>query len=170
MHRKHVYSEAIKIAAELRKHVPRQRAVLFHGTPYPCAILKSDFLICPRNLAEGGIAFTRQLHVAVYWALLGRMVDERQGAVFVLDRDKLARKFSLTPFCWRKSGADKSRGDFEAEDVEMAVLKIGNGQVRFAGHGGGGQREHKSGERTPSDDSLEPSGRNDCGHEHGRES
>jgi len=116
MHRKHVYSEAIKIAAELRKHVPRQRAVLFHGTPYPCAILKSDFLICPRNLAEGGIAFTRQLHVAVYWALLGRMVDERQGAVFVLDRDKLARKFSLTPFCWRKSGADKSRGDFEAEE------------------------------------------------------
>jgi len=104
------------IAAELRKYVPRQRAVLFHGTPCPCAILKSDCLIYQRNLAEGGIAFTRQLHVAVYWALLGRMADEGQGAVFVLDRDKLAQNFSLTPFRWRKSGADKSRGDFEAEE------------------------------------------------------
>ncbi len=111
-----LYSEAIKIAAELRKYVPRQRAVLFHGTPYPCAILKSNSLIYHRSLAEGGIAFTRQLHVAVYWALLGRMEDEQQGAVFVLDRDKLAQNFSLTPFRWRKSGADKSGGDFEAEE------------------------------------------------------
>jgi hypothetical protein len=110
------YAKAMKIAAELRKHVPRQRAVLFHGTPYPCAILKSDRLIYQRSLVEGGIAFTRQLHVAVYWALLGRMKDEQQGAVFVLNRDKLAQNFSLTPFHWRKSGADKSRGDFEAEE------------------------------------------------------
>jgi hypothetical protein len=110
------YLDAIKVSADLRRYIPRQRAVLFHGTPYPCAILKSDFLIYPRDLAEGGISFTRQLHVAVYWALLGRMGDEQQGAVFVLDRDRLAQNFSLTPFRWRKSGADKSRGDFEAEE------------------------------------------------------
>jgi hypothetical protein len=110
------YLDAIKVSADLRKYVPRHRAVLFHGTPYPCAILRSNSLIYERSLAEGGISFTRQLHVAVYWALLGRVEDEQQGAVFVLDRDKLAQKFSLTPFHWRKSGEDKSRGDFEAEE------------------------------------------------------
>lgn len=116
MQRQHPYSEATKVAAELRRCIPRQRGVLFHGTPYPCAILKSNSLLYQKNLAEGGISFTRQLDVAVYWALVGRMIDEKQGAVFVLDRDKLAQNFSLTPFRWRKSGADKSRGDFEAEE------------------------------------------------------
>jgi hypothetical protein len=37
--------------------------------------------------------------------------------VLVLDRDKLAHDFSLRPFCWRKWGSDKSRGDFEAEET-----------------------------------------------------
>jgi hypothetical protein len=45
------------------------------------------------------------------------MIDEEQGAIFLFDRDKLAQNFSLTPYCWRKFGEDKSRGDFEAEEV-----------------------------------------------------
>jgi hypothetical protein len=110
------YAADIRIAAEVRGLVPRQRAVLFHGTPYGCAILKDDRLIYSRDLAEQGICLTRQLHIAIYWALLGRFVDEQQGAVFILDRDKLAYNFSLTPFCWRRSGEDKSCGDFEAEE------------------------------------------------------
>ena len=111
------YTEEIKIAADVRKFVPRQRAILFHGTTHPCSILNSNRLIYPQNHSEEGVSFTRQLHVAIYWALLGRMGgDEKQGAVFVFDRDKLAHNFSLTPFCWRKGGVDKSRGDFEAEE------------------------------------------------------
>src|SRR5690348_5416278 len=79
------YREAINIAAELRKYVPRQRAVLFHGSPYPCAILNSNCLLSRTDVVDGSVAFTRQLHVAVYWARMGRMIDEGQGAVFVLD-------------------------------------------------------------------------------------
>jgi hypothetical protein len=37
--------------------------------------------------------------------------------MLVLDLDKLIHDFSLTPFCWRKWGSDKSRGDFEAEET-----------------------------------------------------
>jgi len=110
------YAADIKIAADVRSFVPRQRSVLFHGTPHACAILRNDRLTYSRGNIDEGLCFTRQLHIAIYWALMGRFKDEKLGAVFILDRDKLAYSFSLTPFCWRRSGADKSRGDFEAEE------------------------------------------------------
>ena len=117
MGRQYSYSKEISIAAELRKFVPRQRAVLFHGTQYPCSILKSNSLIYARHLTHGGVSFTRLFHVGIYWACLHRDPGENQGAVFVLDRDKLARDFRLMPYCWRGWGSDKSRGDFEAEEL-----------------------------------------------------
>jgi hypothetical protein len=111
------YAEEIKIAADLRKYVPRGRAVLFHGTRFPCSILKSNCLIYNWEVVDGGVSFTRLLHVGIYWARLGRATGEECGAVLVFDRDKLAHDFALRPFCWRKWESDKFRGDFEAEET-----------------------------------------------------
>src|SRR5262249_25524534 len=111
------YAADIRIAAEVRGLVPRQRAVLFHGTQFPCSILKTDCLVYSRYLADGGISFSRLLHVGVYWGRLGREDGEKQGAVFVLDRDRLSHDFRLEPYCWRKWNSNKSRGDFEAEEA-----------------------------------------------------
>lgn len=111
------YRPEIAIAAELRKYVPRQRSLLFHGSVTPCAILRSDCIRCPESRYEDiGASFSRLLHVGVYWARLGRRPDEGQGAIVVLDRDKLAQDFRLRPYCWDGCGSDKSSGDFEAEE------------------------------------------------------
>lgn len=94
-----------------------QRSLLFHGSVMPCAILTSDCIRCPESRYEDiGVSFSRLLHVGVYWARLGRRPDEKQGAIFVLDREKLAQEFRLVPYYWSGWGSDKSRGDFEAEE------------------------------------------------------
>jgi hypothetical protein len=111
------YAAEIEIAADLRKCIPRQRAVLFHGTRFPCSILKTNCLVYHREMVDGGVSFTRLLHVGVYFARIGHPTGEEHGAVLVLDREKLMHDFSLRPFCWRKLGWDKSRGDFEAEEI-----------------------------------------------------
>ena len=117
MARAYDYRPEIAIAADLRKYVPRQRSLLFHGSVTPCAILRSDCIRCSGDLNEDGICFSRLLHVGVYWARLGRRPDENQGAIFVLDRDKLASDFRLLPYRWNDWWEpDKSRGDFEAEE------------------------------------------------------
>ena len=112
----YAYRPEMAIAADLRKYVPRQRSLLFHGSVTPCAILRSDCIRCSGDSNEDGVRFSRLLHVGVYWARLGRRPDENQGAIFVLDRDKLAEDFRLEPYCWAGWEADKSQGDFEADE------------------------------------------------------
>jgi hypothetical protein len=51
------YGQEIKIAADLRKYLPRSRAVLFHGTRFPCSILKSNCLIYNWEVVDGGVSF-----------------------------------------------------------------------------------------------------------------
>jgi hypothetical protein len=65
------YAEEIKIAADLRKYVPRGRAVLFHGTRFACSILKSNCLIYNWEVVDAGVNFTRLLHVGIYFARTG---------------------------------------------------------------------------------------------------
>lgn len=110
------YRPEIAIAADLRKYVPRQRSLLFHGSVTPCAILRSDCIRYEHG-GDAGVSFSRLLHVGVYWARLGRRPDENQGAIFVLDRDKVAQDFRLLLYHWNDWWEpDKSRGDFEAEE------------------------------------------------------
>jgi hypothetical protein len=110
------YTEEARIAAALRDQVPRGRAVLFHGTVYPATILRENRLRHP-DFASEAIHFSRALHVAVYWGRLGRDDDEMQGAVFVIDRERLAQNYKLVLDC---SVPGKARGDFEAEEMIVA--------------------------------------------------
>jgi hypothetical protein len=107
------FAEEIRVAGTLRGKAPRGRALLFHGTVYPGAILR-DNRLRHIDFASCAVHFSRALHVAVYWARLGRDDDEMRGAVFVIDRERLAQNYKLVADC---SIPDKARGDFEAEEM-----------------------------------------------------
>jgi len=107
------FDEVLRIAAALRDHVPRRRAVLFHGSPYPMAILRENRLR-HADFASCAVHFSRAFHVGIYWASLGRDDDEMRGAVFVIDRDRLLCDYRLTPDCYIEG---KRFWHFEAEEL-----------------------------------------------------
>ena len=79
--------------------------VIFHGSRHPHSILNLNALLSSTIRASGGevppiaISCTRSIHVALYWATLKRMGgDENQGAVFVLDRIRLAQDFRVQTY------------------------------------------------------------------------
>jgi hypothetical protein len=73
-----------------------------------------------RHPPHGAISFSRLLHVAAYWATLPRHgEDEQHGAIFILDRTKLAQQYKLE--CYRDAVWDQyperaARKSFEAEE------------------------------------------------------
>jgi len=61
------------------------------------------------------VCFTRLAEIAVYWAEVKRDDDEGCGAVFILHRPSLRRRYTLVPFhdtIWDTDG----RMNFEAEE------------------------------------------------------
>ncbi len=82
------------IANNIRPLIKTSQPVLYHGTRYAQKILKSNELRWP-DVGFSAVHFSRQLHTSAYWALMPRDDDEGKGAVFVLDRDRLAQKYKL---------------------------------------------------------------------------
>ncbi|MCZ8099083.1 MAG: hypothetical protein O9972_14320 [Burkholderiales bacterium] len=83
------YPQAVRLAARFRKHVrlPRGRSLLFHGTSTPDAILSARHL----KGGIGGVSFTRELHIACHYAMLGQF-PEVSSAILVFDRDEMRRR------------------------------------------------------------------------------
>jgi hypothetical protein len=112
------FDEAIQLAKIARPLLPRGHSVLYHGSRYPAAILRDNVLWCA-NVGTFAVSFTRLLHVAIYWAQVPRDDEEKVGAVFVLDRDRLARAYKLEPFrdpFWDNCPARSTRKASEAEE------------------------------------------------------
>jgi hypothetical protein len=82
------------LSKSIRPLVRASQPVLFHGTRYPKQVLREDRLLYPMSGTQS-VHFTRSLPMATYWALLDRRDDEGIGAVFVLDRDRLAQDYSV---------------------------------------------------------------------------
>jgi hypothetical protein len=85
---------AASLAKGIRHSIDRSRPVLFHGTRYARNILRNDEL-CSAPVGLAAVSFSRQLEISIYWAILDRDDDEGQGAILVLDRDRLTQKYKL---------------------------------------------------------------------------
>jgi hypothetical protein len=112
------FDEAIHLSKTARQLLPRGRSLLYHGTPCPIKILRENVL-WSANVGTFAVSFTRLLHVAIYWAKVPRDDDEKVGAIFVLDRDRLVHNFKLEPFrdpFWDDCPARCSRKASEAEE------------------------------------------------------
>jgi len=111
------FDEAIRLTNEARRLIPRGRSLLYHGSRSPNEILRGNEL----RFSDAGlpvVSFSRLLHVGIYWATLKREA-ERLGAVFVLDRDLLARNYRLEPFrdpIWDDEPERRERRSSEAEE------------------------------------------------------
>jgi hypothetical protein len=100
------FAEAIDLAKKARALLDLSQPVIFHGSRHPKSILALNALVSATRRAPGAevppnaISCTRSLHVALYWAMLERRIggDESRGAVFVLDRTRLAQKFRLQTY------------------------------------------------------------------------
>lgn len=111
------YNKAIQLAKVARPLLPRGRSLLYHGTRAPTQILRENVLLVPR-VGIQAVSFSRQLHVAIYWATHKREND-KLGAVFVLDRDLLAHTYKLEPFrdpIWDDHPERSARKSSEAEE------------------------------------------------------
>jgi len=99
-------AKAIDLAKKARPLLDLSQPVIFHGSRHPKSILQFNALLSATRRAPGAevppiaISCTRSLHVALYWATLERFIggEEGLGAVFVLDRTRLAQKFRLQTY------------------------------------------------------------------------
>jgi hypothetical protein len=85
---------ATMLANNIRRLVRSARPVLYHGTRFARKILKNNELGWPDE-GLSAIHFSRLLHTAAYWALLPRDGDDGEGAILVLDRDRLTQSYKL---------------------------------------------------------------------------
>jgi hypothetical protein len=99
------FAEAIDLAKKARPLLDLSQPVIFHGSRRPKSILEINALLSATRRAPGAevppvaISCTRSIHVALYWAMLERVGgDEGTGAVFVLDRTRLAQDFRLQTY------------------------------------------------------------------------
>jgi hypothetical protein len=90
------YLDAERRLASVARETAMNRDVLYHGTRYPQLILRTGVLF---RAESGGtkVCFTRAAEVAAYWALLERDDDEGRGAILILDRQSLDRRYKLVP-------------------------------------------------------------------------
>jgi hypothetical protein len=98
-------AKAIDLAKKARPLLDLSQPVIFHGSRHPKSVLRLNALLSATRRAPGAevpliaVSCTRSLHVALYWAMLERIGgDESQGAVFVLDRTRLAQDFRLQTY------------------------------------------------------------------------
>jgi hypothetical protein len=111
------FGEPIQLAKIARPLLPCGGSVLYHGSRSPKEILHENVLRVPES-GIPAVSFTRMLHVAIFWATLKRE-DESVGAVFALDRNRLAHTFRLEPFrdpFWDNDPERRVRKASEAEE------------------------------------------------------
>jgi hypothetical protein len=124
-------AEAIDLAKKARPLLDLSQPVIFHGSRHPKSILQFNALLSATRRAPGAevppiaISCTRSLHAAQYWAMLGRIGgDENRGAVFVLDRTRLAQDFRLQTY----------RDSFWDHVPERSERKCSECEERIPGH------------------------------------
>jgi hypothetical protein len=88
------YSDAERSLASAAMASAMNREVLYHGTRYPKLILRTGVLL-RAEFGEQKVCLTRSPEVAAYWALMEREDDEKRGAVLVLDRKSLERRYKI---------------------------------------------------------------------------
>ena len=125
------FAEAIDLAKKARPLLDLSRPVIFHGSRHPKSILEINALLSATRRAPGAevppiaISCTRSLHVALYWAMLERNEgDESRGAVFVLDRTRLAQDFRLQTY----------RDGFWDHVPERSERRCSECEERISGH------------------------------------
>ena len=125
------FAEAIDLAKKARPLLDLSQPVIFHGSRCPKSILSINALISATRSVRGAevppvaISCTRSIHVALYWAMLERIDgDEGRGAVFVLDRTKLANNFRLETY----------RDSFWDHVPERSERKCSECEERISGH------------------------------------
>lgn len=125
------FAEAIDLAKKARPLLDLSQPVIFHGSRHPKSILEINALLSATQRARGAevppiaISCTRSIHVALYWAMQERIGgDENQGAVFVLDRSRLAQDFRLQTY----------RDSFWDHVPERSERKCSECEERISGH------------------------------------
>jgi hypothetical protein len=125
------FDEAIDLAKKARPLLDLSQPVIFHGSRHPKSILNLNALLSAIRRARGAevppiaISCTRSIHVALYWAMLERIGgDENQGAVFVLDRTRLAQDFRLRIY----------RDSFWDHVPERSERRCSECEERISGH------------------------------------
>lgn len=90
------YAKAERQLAGIAREIAMDRDVLYHGTRYPKLVLETGVLLQAVS-GDQKVCLTRSPEVAAYWALLERDDDEACGAILVLDRPSLERRYELVP-------------------------------------------------------------------------
>lgn len=107
-----------RIAIDLRHCWPKDKPVLYHGTPRCSDVLSSDCLLAS-DFGDMCVSFTRRPEVAVYFAMMARDAPH-DGGVLVLDRRLLASRYPIDLRhcdCW---GPYAVNADDEAEEAIWA--------------------------------------------------
>jgi hypothetical protein len=100
-----------------RPLLPRGRSLLYHGSRSPAQILHDNALLVP-DVGIPAVSFSRLLHVGIHFATTEREKEE-VGAMFVLDRDRLAQTYKLEPFrdgFWDDCPERQAQKSSEAEE------------------------------------------------------
>ena len=125
------FEEAIDLAKKARPLLDLSQPVIFHGSRHPKSILSINALFSATRRVRGAevppvaVSCTRSIHVALYWAMLERVDgDEDRGAVFVLNRTKLANNFRLETY----------RDSFWDHVPERSERKCSECEERISGH------------------------------------
>lgn len=85
--------KSVHAPARVRAH----GSVLYHGTPYPMAIIRAGVLRYAR-CGDPGISFSRSLEIAKRFAAQDRGDSEARGGVLVFNRDTLRARYRVEPF------------------------------------------------------------------------
>jgi hypothetical protein len=88
------YTNAQRRLASAARATAMNRDVLYHGSRYARLILKTGTLL-RSDTGDKKVCLTRSPEVAAYWALMERDDDEKHGAVLVLDRKSLERRYKI---------------------------------------------------------------------------
>ena len=99
------------------------RDVLYHGTRYGKLILRTGVLL-RAEIGEQKVCLTRSPEVAAYWALSERDDDEKGGAILVLDRQSLERKYKVRAVPWPFWHTDEVFHDEAEEEIWHDVTDI----------------------------------------------
>ena len=106
---------------------------LFHGTPYPNAVLASGTLEASPVCAV--VCFSRSPHEAAFWAILPRDDNEDTCAVLVFDRNRLSMRYRLEPWHDDMAQVDEQEERIWGRDVSLTAGLIGVASQPASGKG-----------------------------------
>jgi len=106
---------------------------LFHGTPYPNAVLASGTLEASPVCQV--VCFSRSPHEAAFWATLPRDDNEDWCAVLVFDRNRLSMRYRLELWHDDMAEVDEQEERIWGRDVLLNDGLIGVARQPASGKG-----------------------------------